>query len=121
MTRKSIIYGLMTGLLFSIGVLYPVFVTYLYPLNERWFFVDLDPEAAAPLLFLSGALVLFALLGVGILPAIRTHATSWKEGARAGALSGLVAAMTVFLIVAAPAQAWRATIPLFNFPALTND
>ena len=121
MTRKSIIYGLITGLLFSLGVLYPAFVLFVYPINPVWFDADLRPEAIAPLLLLSGALALFALLGVGILPAIRTHATSWKEGARAGALSGLVAAMTVFLIIVAPAQAWRATIPLFNFPAMTND
>jgi hypothetical protein len=120
MTRKSIHYGLLTGLLFSLGVLYPAFVLFVYQINPVWFGAEARPEATAPKLVLSGALALFALLGVGILPAIRTRATSWKDGARAGALSGLVAAMTVFIIVIAPANAWRATIPLFNFPAATN-
>ncbi|GEM_PF-880777 len=121
MTRKSLIYGLITGLLFSLGVLYPTFVLFVYRVNPLWFDGDTRLEATAPKLILSGALALFALLSVGILPAIRVHATSWKDGARAGVLSGLVAAMTVFSIVVAPANAWRATIPLFDFPAATNN
>jgi len=121
MTRKSITYGLITGLLFSLGVLYPAFVLFVYQINPLWFDAETRPEATAPKLVLSGAIALFALLGAGILPAIRVQATSWKDGARAGMLGGLVAAMTVFIIVVAPTNAWRATIPLLNFPAETNN
>jgi hypothetical protein len=120
MMRKSIVYGLITGLLFSLGVLYPAFVLFIYQSNPLWFNADLRPQTTAPLLLLSSAMALFALLSVGVLPAIRTHATSWKEGARAGALSGLVAAMTVFLIVVAPADAWRAAVPLRSFTSLSD-
>ena len=61
-----------------------------------------------------------ALIGVGVLPALRTGAVSFKNGARAGAASGLVAAFTVFVILVAPLNAWEAAVPLFNYPPSTN-
>ncbi len=85
MTRKSIIYGLITGLFFSLGVLYPAFVLFVYHLNPLWFDADRrGPKRTAPKLLLSGAVALFALLGVGILPAIRTQRHVVERGRARG-------------------------------------
>jgi hypothetical protein len=121
MTRKALTSGLITGLLLSLGLLYPAFVFFVYRINPLWFDADIRMAAITPGLTISALLSFFALLAVGILPALRANATSWSEGARAGSLSGLVAAMTVFFIVVAPTNAWLATIPTFNFPPATND
>jgi hypothetical protein len=120
MTRKALISGIISGLLLSLGLLYPAFVAYVYRMNPLWFDADLRPASITPGLLMSGLVALFAFLAMGILPAIRAGATSWSEGAKAGALSGLVAAMTVFLVVIAPTRAWQATIPTFNFPPSAN-
>jgi hypothetical protein len=119
-TRKAIISGLVSGLLLSLGLLYPTFVFFVYRINPVWFDADIRPAAMAPGLMISGLMAFFALLAVGILPAIRAGATSWSEGARAGALSGLVAAVTVFGVLVAPTNAWLATIPTFNYPPAQN-
>ena len=121
MTRKSIISGLLTGLLLCLGLLYPAFVDRVYAINELWFDVDLSRNTLLPRLLLSGMLALFALIGVGVLPAIRTGATSFKQGARAGVLSGVIAAFTVFVILVAPLNTWEAVIPLFSYPPSTNS
>ncbi len=111
---------MISGLLISLGLLYPAFVVYVYRVNPAWFDADLRLASITPGLLMSSLVVLFAFLAMGILPAIRAGATSWSEGAKAGALSGLVAAMTVFLIVVAPTQAWQATVPTFNFLSALN-
>ncbi|CAG0927466.1 hypothetical protein TFLX_00481 [Thermoflexales bacterium] len=120
MTRKAIISGMISGLLLSLGLLYPTIVFFVYRINPLWFAVDIRPAATAPGLLMSGIVAFFAFIAVGVLPAIRTGATSWPEGARAGALSGLVAAVTVFGILVAPTNAWQATIPTFNYPPTLN-
>jgi hypothetical protein len=56
-----------------------------------------------------------AVLLIGILPALRVRATRWRDGSKAGLLSGLVAGTVVFVIIASPANAWRASVPLFDF------
>ena len=91
MTRKALVYGMISGLLLSLGMLYPVFIRFVYGFNPSWFDADIRPAATTPGLILSGLVVLFAFIGMGVLPAIRTNATSWSEGAKAGALSGLIA------------------------------
>ena len=120
MTRKALISGMISGLLLSLGLLYPTFVFYVYRINPLWFDADIRLAAITPGLLMSGLVAFFAFLAVGILPAIRAGATSWSEGAKVGTLSGLVAAMTVFLIVVAPTKAWLATIPTFNYPPALN-
>ena len=101
MTRKAIFSGVISGLLLSLGLVYPTFVFFVYRMNPLWFDADVRPAATLSGLLISGIMAVFALLAVGILPAIRANATSWSEGARAGALSGLVAAVTVFGILVA--------------------
>jgi hypothetical protein len=119
-TRKALVSGMISGLLLSLGLLYPIFVRYVYSVNPLWFEADLRPASITPGLFMSGLVVFFAFFAMGVLPAIRAGASSWSEGAKVGALSGLVAAMTVFLVVVAPTQAWQATIPIFNFLPASN-
>lgn len=116
MTRKAIVSGLISGLLISAGLLYPVFVRFVFNVGPRWFDADTRPTIIMPGMLISGLVVLLAFLGMGILPVVRAGITSWSQGAKAGALSGLVAAMTVFLIVVAPTRAWQATIPTFSYP-----
>jgi uncharacterized membrane protein YraQ (UPF0718 family) len=119
-TRKALVAGLISGLLLSLGLLYPAFVFFVYRIEPLWFDADIRPATIAPGLLMSGLVAFFAFIAVGVLPAIRADATSWAEGAKAGSLSGLVAAMTVFLIVVAPTQAWQATIPTFSYPPSLN-
>jgi hypothetical protein len=120
MTRKAILSGIISGLLLSLGLMYPTFVLYVFRINPLWFDADVRTTATAPGLLISGVLAFIAFIAVGVLPAIRTGATSWSEGARVGALSGLVAAVTVFGILVAPTDAWLATVPTFNFPPELN-
>jgi uncharacterized membrane protein len=115
-TRKAIVSGMISGLLISAGLLYPVFVRFVFNVGPRWFDADTRPTLIMPGMLISGLVVLLAFLGMGILPVVRAGITSWSQGAKAGALSGLVAAMTVFLIVVAPTRAWQATIPTFSYP-----
>ncbi len=120
MTRKALIAGLTIGLLLSLGLLYPAFYFFIYRSNPLWFDADVRLSAVTPPFVLSAVLVLGAALAIGSWPAVRSGATSWAEGARAGMLGGVVAALTVFVIVVMPINAWLATIPLFNFPPSTE-
>ena len=115
MTRKALIAGLTTGLLLSLGLLYPTFYFFVSRINPLWFDADVRLAAAAPGLVLSAVVALAALAMMGVWPAVRSGATSWSEGARAGTLGGVVAALMVFVIVVMPVNAWLATIPLLNF------
>jgi hypothetical protein len=119
-TRKALVSGMISGLLLSLGLLYPIFMQFVF-VSPQWFGADTRPAAMMPGMLLSGMLTLLGFLTMGILPVVRAGITSWSGGAKAGSLSGLVAAMTVFLVLIAPTQAWRATVPTYNFPAATNE
>lgn len=121
MTRKSLISGVISGLLLSLALLYPAFVRFVYDKYPVYFDFDTRPAATGPLWLLSLVLAGVALLTVGVLPAMRTHATSWRAGARAGSLSGLIAAFTLFVIIIGPLNAWLSAISLFNYPSYVND
>ena len=71
MTRKALVSGMISGLLLSLGLLYPVFYVFVYGMNPLWFEADMRPAATMPGLLMSGIVAFFAFLAMGILPALR--------------------------------------------------
>ncbi len=117
MIKQSLVAGLITGLLTSLGLIYPTLVLVVFRANPVGFgATDLNRTSAVSLV-LSGVVLIVAVLLTGVYPALRLKATSWRVGSQAGLLSGLLAAVVVFLVVISPANAWQATVPLFSFPA----
>lgn len=117
MIKQSLVAGLITGLLTSLGLIYPTLVLVVFRENPTAFGASDVNRTSAVSLVLSGVVLLVAALLTGIYPALRLKATSWRVGSQAGLLSGLVAALVVFLVVVSPANAWQATVPLFSFSA----
>ena len=117
MIKQSLVAGLITGLLTSLGLIYPTLVLVVFRENPAAFGASDVNRTSAVSLVLSGVVLLVAALLTGIYPALRLKATSWRVGSQAGLLSGLVAALVVFLVVVSPANAWQATVPLFSFSA----
>ena len=117
MIKQSLVSGLITGLLTSLGLLYPTLVLVVFREDPAGFGATGVNRTSAIYLVVSGVVLLVAVLLIGIYPALRLNATSWRVGAQAGLLSGLLAAIVVFLVVISPANAWQAAIPLFSFPA----
>lgn len=117
MIKQSLVSGLITGLLASLGLLYPTLVLVVFREDPAGFGATGVNRTSAIYLVLSGVVLLVAVLLTGLYPALRLKATSWRVGSQAGLLSGLLAAIVVFLVVISPANAWQATVPLFSFPA----
>ncbi len=117
MIKQSLVSGLITGLLTSLGLLYPTLVLVVFRENPAAFGATGLERTSAVNLVLSGVVLLVAVVLIGVYPALRLKATSWRVGSQAGLLSGLIAALVVFLVVVSPANAWQATVPMFSFPA----
>ncbi|MEJ2733110.1 MAG: hypothetical protein P8189_05995 [Anaerolineae bacterium] len=111
MIRRSAVTGLLVGVLLVLAALYPVLSTYLGP--------DILP-ASRPgplhtvLLILTGGASLLVLALVGSLAAWRTHAARTGQGLRAGAASGLVAGLIVYVLLLAPTAAVTASVDLWT-------
>ncbi len=122
MTKQSLVSGLISGLILSIGLLYPALS--LVVLREN---ADLFGAAAAADrtqavgLVIAGVICTIGVLLIGIYPALRTNAMRWSEGARTGLYSGVIAAMVVFIVVVIPTNAWQASVPLLGYSANLAD
>ncbi|HEY4720970.1 MAG TPA: hypothetical protein VII92_03935, partial [Anaerolineae bacterium] len=117
MIKQSLIIGLMAGLLLSLGLIYPTFVLFVWPGRPEWFGVAATNSAQSSGLMASTVISTLAVLLIGIVPALRINATRWRDGAKAGILSGSVAGAVVFVIIVSPVVAWRAVVPLFGTPS----
>ena len=117
MIKQSLVAGTITGLLASVGLLYPALTLVVFRENPAAFGADRLAQSQALYLVLSGVLIMCALLMVGTYPALRLKAARWGDGARAGLLGGITAGLVVFILVIAPANAWQATVPLLAYPA----
>jgi hypothetical protein len=126
MIRRSVVAGLIVGLALVLVMLYPTFSLVVYGriLKTPW----LDwPQAARSLLLVlhwGAGIILLGL--VGSLAVWRSDLCCAGDGLRAGAISGLVAGLIVYIVVVAPtvglvdsAKLWT---PLLTFqtPASTN-
>ena len=121
MIRHALITGLMAGLLLSLGLLYPAFALLVWPAHPAWFNVGASSSVQSSSLMASTVISTLAVLLIGILPALRVNATRWRDGAKAGMLSGAIAGAVVFVVVVSPAHAWQAIVPLFSLPASVLD
>jgi hypothetical protein len=117
MIKQSLVSGLITGLLASLGLLYPTLVLVVFREDPAGFGATSLNHTSALYLVLSSVVLLVAVLLTGLYPALRLQATSWRVGSQAGWISGLLAAIVVFLVVISPANAWQAAVLLFSFPA----
>lgn len=117
MIKQSLVSGLITGLLASLGLLYPLLTLVVFRENPAAFGADALAQSQPVYVVLSGALVVVTLLMLGVYPALRLKVTRWGDGARAGLLSGLTAGLVVFIVVIAPINAWQASVPLLAYPA----
>ena len=116
MIRQSLVSGIITGLLLSIGLIYPAFMLIIARPNPDWFGIVSPDRSSATSLMVSLVICAIALVLIGAYPALRLNATNSRDGAKAGTLSGIVAGVVVFFVVLSPVNAWQATVPLFAYP-----
>jgi hypothetical protein len=112
MIKRSIITGLLVGFLFVLVATYPVLLVYAEPgrLLARL------PVAMRPLLLiLTGALGLVVVALVGSLAAWRAGANNLVQGAKAGAISGLVVGIVFYTLLLGPTHALATTARLWAF------
>jgi hypothetical protein len=111
-SKRSAVTGLLVGLLLVLVAIYP------------FLSLSLGPKILPPrgigflrplLLVLSGIAVLVALSLVGSLAARRSRVTSTGQGLMAGAISGLVAGLTFYILLVAPTFALTASVELWSY------
>src|SRR5512143_205386 len=115
MTKQSLVSGVISGLILSIGLLYPALNLIVLRESPDLFGVAASDRTQALALVVAGVICTVGALLIGIYPALRTNALSWSEGARVGLVSGLVAATVVFIVVVVPTNAWQANVPLLAY------
>lgn len=108
MIRRAVVHGLVGGFLLSLAGLYPAIALFAPLFLPNW--VRPVPNELLHGLFLMASAVVGmpVLLGVGIYAASRTRAHSWREGAKAGVLAGLVAGAVCYLMLVSPLNALAA-------------
>jgi len=129
MIRKSITTGIIVGLLLTLAALYPVFVILVSRvLPGAWFahVLDLYPltsiQKVLPLLALMAcaAAGTFVYLGLGSLAALRSGARAPAQGAVAGMISGVAAALTLHIALVSPTLGVVAGYDLFAAPVTAD-
>ncbi|MFN2224888.1 MAG: hypothetical protein ACK2UY_01250, partial [Anaerolineae bacterium] len=112
MTKRSITTGLLVGILFVLVAAYPILTIYaeagrllLHPAG------GLRPV----LLILTGALGLVVVALVGSLAAWRTGASDLGQGAKAGAISGVVVGLVFYLFLLGPTHSLAITARLWAY------
>ena len=114
MIRRSVVNGLLVGLALALVSLLPVFSRYVYPRILHLAWPDWPRSTLTLVLVLHALAGLILLLLVGSRAARRSRANTIKEGFRAGAISGLVAAIVVHIIVLAPTSGLKAAALLWT-------
>jgi len=102
MIRRSVTYGLLTGLALVLVGLYPLFAVGVYPrvLHVSWLSM---PGALRTLLLVISGLAGVVVLGlVGSLVVVRSRITSPMQGLRAGVISGQAAALVFYILLVSP-------------------
>ncbi|MGD8793373.1 MAG: hypothetical protein PVF47_12555, partial [Anaerolineae bacterium] len=112
MIKRSIITGLLVGVLFTLVAFYPVLLLYSRP----EIVMPRLPVGMRPvLLILSGVLGLAVLPLVGGLAAWRTGASDLGRGFKAGAISGLIVGVMFYVLVLAPTDALAASARMWIY------
>jgi hypothetical protein len=124
--KKSVVTGMIVGLVLTIAGIYPVFSIVIFRiLPLRGNVVELPgfrfvPGVSLPfsafLLIVSSAAGALGLLMLGTVAAYRAKAASLVKGSHAGAISGVAAALMVYLFLVAPVMATVAADEIINFP-----
>lgn len=112
MIKRSITTGLLVGILFVLVAAYPTLMAYVEPGRM----LARLPGAMRPLLLvLTGALGLIVVVLVGSLAAWRAGATGTGQGAKAGAISGVVVGLVFYLFLLGPTHSLATTARLWAF------
>lgn len=112
MTKRSIITGLLVGVLFVLVAAYPVLMVYA----EADRLLSRLPGGLRPvLLILTGALGLIVAALVGSLAAWRAGASDLGQGAKAGAISGVVVGLVFYLFLLGPTHSLATTARLWAY------
>ncbi|MEJ2208023.1 MAG: hypothetical protein P8129_03185, partial [Anaerolineae bacterium] len=112
MIKRSITTGLLIGILFALVAAYPILTIYA----EADRMLPRLPGGLRPvLLILTGALGVIVVALVGSLAAWRTGASNLGQGAKAGAISGVVAGMIFYLFLLGPTHSLSLTARLWAY------
>ncbi len=131
MIRRAVVHGLVGGLLLSLAGLYPAIALFSPLFLPNWTRPVPNELLHGLFLMVSAVVGMPVLLGLGIFAASRTRAHSWRQGAKAGVLAGLVAGAICYLTLVSPLNALAAygrilplqpgpVPPLPSLPALTR-
>ncbi|MCA9995085.1 MAG: hypothetical protein KDE56_05025 [Anaerolineales bacterium] len=131
MIRRAVVHGLVGGLLLSLAGLYPAIALFSPLFLPNWTRPVPNELLHGLFLMVSAVVGMPVLLGLGIFAASRTRAHSWRQGAKAGVLAGLVAGAICYLALVSPLNALAAygrilplqpgpVPPLPSLPALTR-
>jgi hypothetical protein len=115
MTFRSIMTGLIAGLLLCLALLYPALGLLAPLLMPGWSEPARSPLLHGFLLMISAVLCLPVVVGTGPVAAWRSRANSLGQGARAGALTGLIAGAILFVGIVSPLNALYAYGKVINF------
>jgi AAA domain len=109
MIKRSVITGLLVGLVFTLVAIYPTLSFYLSP----ELLVRLQPMLRLVLMLLNGAVGFVVVVMVGSLAAWRSGAIGAGQGFKAGAISGVVVGMVFYALLLAPTVAAAASLRLW--------
>ena len=112
MIRRSVVTGLLMGVLLVLVAIYPILSNYLDP---KVLPVHRSGLLHTLLLVLSGAAGLVVLALLGSLAAWRNQVTSAGQGFAAGAISGVVASLIFYTLLYAPTIAVAASTDLWTY------
>jgi len=114
MIRRSVVNGLLIGLALSLVSLLPLFAMYVYPRILHLHWPPWPRSVRYLVLVLHGLAAVVLLALVGSRAAWRSRAHDLRQGFRAGAISGTVAAIVLHVVVLAPTSGLTAAAILWT-------
>lgn len=121
--RRSVISGVIAGLLLCLVALYPMISIYLFPqVLEMQFPWPAATWLRAVVMLSNGFVGFVAFLTIGGLAALRVGVTDALSGFKAGGISGLVVGVVFYIIILSPTTSFTATMDTWKqMPAIEAE
>ncbi len=121
--RRSVISGVIAGLLLCLVALYPVVSVYLFPqVLEMQFPWPAATWLRAIVMLGNGFVGFVVFLSIGGLAALRAGVTDALSGFKAGGIGGLVAGIVFYIILLSPTTSFAATVQMWKqMPSITVE